>query len=67
MVFLISVPPYNLLRISIKILIKRPKYRKDLTKIWNFFHKTSNIVIQREQGTGNREQEKLMFKNMRLK
>jgi hypothetical protein len=24
-------------------------------------------VFQREQGTGNREQEKLMFKNMRLK
>ena len=24
-------------------------------------------VVQREQGTGNREQKKLMFKNMRLK
>jgi hypothetical protein len=26
-----------------------------------------SFLIQREQGTGNREQEKLMFKNMRLK
>jgi hypothetical protein len=32
-----------------------------------FQQRKINHLIQREQGTGNREQEKLMFKNMRLK
>jgi hypothetical protein len=39
-----------------------------IISIYIFPYKTDPpLLFQREQGTGNREQEKLMFKNMRLK